>query len=184
MRKNTEHILLCSAKRLLRRCYDMEKEKCSCYNNFMNRFNYYGLIIMAILMMPNIVYAVKHKSDTAVSYDNKTAVIMEQIGRYACFVLMIFNIPHTYFDFRFDYAIAVYLSVNGCLCFAYLLLWAVFWNKNSKAKALLLSILPSCIFLFSGIITANIPLIVFAVMFAAAHISISYKNASDTAAEQ
>lgn len=50
-------------------------------------------------------------------------------------------------------------------------------NGNGKLKALSLSIIPSAIFLFSGVVLANIPLIVFAVLFAVNHILISYKNA-------
>ena len=141
----------------------------------MGWFNYYGLIVMAIVMIPNIVYAVKVKN-FANAYENKTVEILEQIGRYACFVLMIFNIPYTYFGFWFDNAITVYLSVNGCLCFAYLLFWIICRNKNSKLKALSLSVIPSVIFLFSGITLGYIPLIVFAVLFGINHILISYKD--------
>ncbi len=28
----------------------------------MNWFNYYGLAVMAVIMIPNIIYAVKHKT--------------------------------------------------------------------------------------------------------------------------
>lgn len=146
----------------------------------MDWFNYYGLGIMVIIMIPNIVYAVKHKNDVADAYKNKAVIIFEQIGRYGCMVLMIFNIPYTYFNFWFDYALIVYLSVNGGLCFAYIMFWVVCWNTNDKLKALSLSIIPSCIFLFSGIVLANIPLIVFAVIFAVNHVLLSYKNATET----
>lgn len=144
----------------------------------MSWFNYYGLAVMAIIMIPNIVYAVKNKDKTANVYHNKAVEISEQAGRYCCFVLMIFNIPYAYFNFWFPHALAVYLLVNGALCLAYLILWAVFRRKNGKAKAISLSVIPSCIFLFSGIILAYIPLMAFAVLFGISHIFISYKNAS------
>lgn len=143
----------------------------------MDWFNYYGLAVMAIIMIPNIVYAVKHK-DGAGGYSNKAVIVAEQIGRYGCFVLMIFNIPYTYFDFWFEHSLTVYLAVNGGLCLAYLIFWVICWNQNGKLKALSLSVIPSCVFLFCGIVLANIPLIVFAVVFAATHITISYKNAN------
>lgn len=141
----------------------------------MTWFNYYGLIIMSIIMIPNIIYAVKHKNNDS-GYQNKTVEILENIGRYSCFVLMIFNIPYTYFNFWFDYALIVYLTVNGGLCLAYLIFWAICWNKNSKLKALSLSITPSCVFLFSSVVLANIPLIAFSILFAICHIFISCKN--------
>lgn len=142
----------------------------------MNWFNYYGLAIMAIIMIPNIIYAAKHKGSFENAYQNKGLTIAEQIGRYACFVLMVFNIPYTYFNFWFDYALIVYLSVNGAMCLAYLIFWAVCWNRNDKLKALSLSILPTCIFLFSGVMLAYIPLIVFAVLFGICHITISVRS--------
>ena len=141
----------------------------------MNWFNYYGLGIMAVIMIPNIIYAVKHKGGGN-SYHNKFVGISEQIGRYGCMVFMIFNIPYTYFNFWFDNALIVYLSINGGLCLAYLLFWVICWNRTDKLKALSLSIIPSCIFLFSGVVLVNIPLIAFSVIFAINHILISYKN--------
>ncbi len=64
----------------------------------MSWFNYYGLAIMAVIMIPNIIYAVKKKNDGN-DYHNKAVEIFEQIGRYGCMFLMIFNIPYTYFNF-------------------------------------------------------------------------------------
>lgn len=142
----------------------------------MNWFNYYGLAIMAIIMIPNIVYAVKHKDNASANGINKAIIIAEQIGRYGCFVFMIFNIPYTYFNFWFDYALIVYLSVIGGLCLLYSIFWVICWNRNDKLKALSLSIIPSCIFLFSGIALASIPLMFFSVLFTISHIYISCKN--------
>ncbi len=55
----------------------------------MDWFNYYGLIIMAIIMLPNIIYAVKHKDDASANYNNKAVIIAEQIGRYGWFVSLL-----------------------------------------------------------------------------------------------
>lgn len=128
-------------------------------------------------MIPNIIYAVKNKGNVADTYNNKLATVAEQVGRYGCFAFMIFNIPYSYFNFWFDYAIIVYLAVNGGLCLAYLIFWIICRNKSSKLRALALSVIPSCIFIFSGVMLLNIPLICFAVIFAVSHILISYKNA-------
>lgn len=146
------------------------------YNWFMDWFNYYGLIVMVIIMIPNIIYAATHKNDTVGVYGNRAAIIAEQIGRYGCFLLMIFNIPYTYFNFWFDHALTVYLSVNGGLLLAYLIFWIVCWKRHDLLKALSLSILPTVIFLFSGVILVNIPLLVFAVLFGINHILISCKT--------
>ena len=142
----------------------------------MGWFNYYGLIFIAIIMIPNIIFAICNRDGFTNKYKNKIAEILEQAGRFACITLMIFNIPYTYFNFWFEYALAVYLTVNGILCLLYLIFWVVFWDKNGKIKALSLSIIPSAVFLFSGIAVASIPRIAFAVLFGANHILLSYKN--------
>ena len=142
----------------------------------MSWFNYYGLIFIAIIMIPNIIFAICQKDGFANKYKNKAVEILEQTGRCACIVLMIFNIPYTYFNFWFEYALTVYLIVNSFLCLLYLLFWVISWNQNGKLKALSLSVIPTAVFLFSGIVVANIPLIAFAVLFGITHILISYKN--------
>jgi len=144
---------------------------------FMDWFNYYGLAIMAIIMIPNIIYAVRHKDEGANTYKNKYVTVAEQVDRYGCFVLMIFNIPYTYFNFWFEHALIVYLSVNGALCLTYLIFWVICRKQNGKLKALSLSVLPTCVFIFSGVILAYIPLLAVAVLFGVTHIMISYKNA-------
>ena len=144
----------------------------------MDWFNYYGLAIMAVIMIPNIIFAIK-KGGTPNAYRNKTVEILEQIGRYGCFFLMIFNLPYTYFNFWFESALIVYLTINGGLCFAYLIFWVICRNKNNLLKTLSLSILPSCVFLFSGIVLGYIPLVCFATLFAPCHIFISCKNITE-----
>ncbi len=143
----------------------------------MNWFNYYGLAVIVIIMIPNIIFAIKCKDGFENLYKNKAVEISEQIGRYGCFVLMIFNIPYTYFNFWFDNALWVYIGVNCALCIAYIVFWIVCGKSDSMTKALSLSIIPSLIFIFSGIVLANIPLLIFAVIFAINHVLLSYKNA-------
>ncbi len=128
-------------------------------------------------MLPNIIYAVKCKDGFKNKEQNKALEIAEQVGRYACFILMIFNIPYTYFNFWFEHALTVYLAVNGILCLGYLIFWAVFRDGKGVVRALALSVTPSVIFLFGGVMLVSIPLIVFAVVFAVCHIWLSLKNA-------
>lgn len=144
----------------------------------MGIFNYYGLIIIVLILLPNIAFAALNKDGFKNAYENKPLEICEQIGRFGCFILMIVNVPYTYFGFRFNYALAAYLAVNGVFTFVYLLGWIVLWRKPGVLRALLLSITPSAIFLFSGVMLTNVPLSVLAVLFAITHITLSYKNAA------
>ena len=143
----------------------------------MGWFNYYGLAIMVVIMVPNIIYAVKCRDGFENKEQNKALIIAEQVGRYACFILMVFNIPYTYWGFWFAGALIAYLAVEGLLCLIYLIFWAVFRGGKGKVRALALSITPSAIFLFGGVMLANVPLIAFAVVFAVCHIWLSLNNA-------
>ena len=142
----------------------------------MGWFNYYGLIAVAIILIPNIISAIVDKNAFENKYNNKAILILEQIGRYGCMAFMIFNIPYTYFNLWFNHALLVYLIVNGTLLILYVLGWIVFRKGRSMVKMLWLSILPTVLFLFSGIMLSSIPLIIVAVLFGIGHVTISYKN--------
>jgi hypothetical protein len=47
----------------------------------MDWLNIYGLIVMIIIMMPNIIYALKEKNLES-KYHNKIVELIEQIGRF------------------------------------------------------------------------------------------------------
>ena len=137
---------------------------------------------MIAIMIPNIIYAIKHKENFENiskwkndKFKNATE-ILEQIGRYGCFTFMIFNFPGTYFGWIFQKAFLIYLSVNIILIFIYCSIWKICFNSNTIFKSLSLSIIPSIIFLFSGILLQSVLLILSAIIFAPTHILISYKN--------
>ena len=142
----------------------------------MDWFNYYGLIIMTIIMIPNIIYSIKNKNIT--KKNNKIIELFEQIGRYGCFILMIFNIPYTYINFYFNNALLFYLIINGILLFLYLIIWIICQNKYNLFKAYSLSIIPTLIFLISGILLGYFLLIVFSIVFGICHIYISISSSN------
>lgn len=142
----------------------------------MSWFNYYGLIAVAIIMLPNIISAVVDKSTFENKYNSKAMLILEQIGRYGCMMFMIFNIPYTYFNFWFTHALIVYLIINGVLLVLYILGWIIFRKGRNTVKMLWLSIIPTTLFLFSGVMLLSVPLIILAVIFGIGHITVSYMN--------
>ena len=139
--------------------------------------NVFGLIFMAVILIPNILFAVKCKDGFENKWKNRTVETVEQIGRFGCFGFMIFNIPGTWFGWWSDEAFAVYLVVDALLVGLYCLVWIVCFRKSSVFRALALSILPSVLFLFSGIMTRSVLLTISALLFAPAHIAISWQNA-------
>ena len=143
----------------------------------MEWINIYGLIFIVIIMIPNIIFAVKCKDGFENKRSNKFVEITEQIGRFGCFGFMIINIPKTWLGWRSDEAFAVYLIVDAILVLFYCAIWIVCFKKNSVFRALSLSVIPSILFLFSGIMSRSVLLFVAAIIFAPSHIAISYKNA-------
>jgi len=143
----------------------------------MGWFNVYGLIILILMMIPNIIDAKKHPEHFENHFSNKALEIFEQIGRIGSFLLMVINIPGLYRGFWLENGKTVYLVVNSVLLLIYLSGWIIMRNRNPVARAYLLSITPSLIFIFSGVMLMYYPLIIVAIIFAICHIIISVKNA-------
>ena len=143
----------------------------------MNWLNIFGLIMVAVIMIPNILFAMKCKDGFVNKWNNKFVETVEQIGRFGCFGFMIINIPGTWFGWWSDEAFAVYLVVDALLVTLYCVIWAICFRKSSIFRALALSIIPSVLFLFSGIMSRSILLTIAALLFAPSHIMLSYQNA-------
>lgn len=143
----------------------------------MEWINLFGAVFITIIMVPNIIYAIKCKDGFENKWNNKGVEIVEQIGRFGCFGFMVVNIPGTWFGWWSDEAFAMYLIINSVLVILYCVIWIICFRKNTIFKALALSIIPSIVFMFSGIMSRSVLLIVASLLFAPAHILISYKNA-------
>ncbi len=146
-----------------------------CYNEYIDWFNYIGLIFVVLLLIPNFIFAFKKKTEYN-KHCNMALEIFEQIGRYCSMIFMVFNVPYTVFGFYFAYGQVVYIAINSALLLTYYSSWIIFWYRDCLTKSLMLSIIPSSLFIISGVLLANIPLIVFAIIFAVFHIWISVKN--------
>jgi len=137
--------------------------------------NIYGLIIMAIVMIPNIIFAIKEKNFES-KYHNKVVEIVEQIGRFGSMGLMIFNIPLLEFGYWFNNGKIVYMALTGGLAVLYCFVWFLYFRKSTMEKAMSLAIIPTIIFLFSGIVQGKVLLIITAILFGIGHIIITYNN--------
>ena len=140
----------------------------------MEWFNVFGLGFVIVILIPNILFAMKCKEGFENTWKNKFVEIIEQIGRFGCLGFMIVNIPGTWFGWWSNEAFTVYLIVNMVLIVAYCVIWTVCFKKNTVFRALALSIIPSLLFLFSGIMSRSILLMIASALFAPSHILISY----------
>ncbi len=138
--------------------------------------NVFGGIIVILMLIPNIVYAIKNKNEKNLC-KNRFMNIIEQVGRYACIVLMWLPLIVWKFGFASVLEMVLYLACNGALLVAYWISFAVYMKRRTLQLTLVLAILPSCIFLISGILLHHWLLVSFAVLFVVGHIYVSYKNA-------
>ena len=139
------------------------------------RINVFGLAFMAVILAPNLVFALRCREGFAHPRTNRVLELLEQIGRFGCFAFMI--LPGPGFGFSSDEALALYLIVDALLALAYCVIWIVCFRRPGIFRTLFLSILPSILFLFSGVMSHSILLTLSSLIFAPSHIAISYQSA-------
>lgn len=140
--------------------------------------NIWGLIIIVLLLVPNIIYAVKEKNQEN-KCSNKYMNILEQIGRYGSMFLMVFNIGLAEFGFSSVGAFIVYMFGNILLMISYWFIWVLYFKKKTYWKQIALALIPTGIFLLSGITMLHFLLIIFAVIFGIGHLYVTNKNRVD-----
>lgn len=143
-------------------------------------FSYIGLIFMAMLIIPNIIYTknqpVDHEKYAAA--ENKVLQIFERIGEalVACCALI-------FSDFNIGEISLWSLWLSGA--FALMMLYEIYWVRYFKSEKTtadfyrsLLGIpvagasLPAAAFLLLGVYSRNIFMIISAVIFGIGHIGI------------
>ena len=137
--------------------------------------NAFGAVIVILMLVPNIVYAIKNK-DEKNRCTNRAMNLIEQTGRYACIVLMWLPLLVREFGFASISEMVLYSAGNVILLLMYWIAFAVYMKHKTKKIALTLATLPACIFLLSGILLRHPLLAGFAVVFAVGHIYVTCKN--------
>ena len=137
--------------------------------------NLFGGAIVLLILIPNVVYAIKNKNEQNLC-KNEAMNLIEQIGRYACIVLMWLPLLVWKFAFASVLEMLVYFIGNGALLAAYWLLFAFYFKKRTATHAIALALLPTCMFLLSGILLRHWLLVGFAILFGVGHIYVTYEN--------
>ena len=140
-----------------------------------NWLNVLGLIQVVLILIPNIIYAVKFKNHNNVC-TNKVMNLMEQIGRYACMVFMVINVGLTEFVFGGVDLFLIYMLGPVVLLLAYWVIWVLYFIKQTQWKSMALAIIPVCIFLICGIALQHWLLVISAVIFGVGHIYVTVQN--------
>lgn len=134
----------------------------------MSWVNMFGLTTMVLMMIPNIVYAYKNRDKNIENKcKNKSMNIIEQIGRYGSMFLMVFN--NESYEFN-----TLVVSI-GIMILMYYFFWFMYFKNPKIYFALALAIIPSMIFILSGIMMSYL-LIAFGLIFSIGHIYVTYEN--------
>lgn len=140
--------------------------------------NFFGLILIILILIPNIVYAVRFRGQ-----ENKMKSLwwnlFEQIGRYASMFLMIFHIGLAEFGFYSVTASVVYGIGNLLLVAAYWIVWMLYFIRQNQWKSVALAVLPTGVFMLSGITLRHVLLSISSVVFGICHIYITCQNAKE-----
>ena len=139
-------------------------------------FNYFGIIFIIVLLLPNIYASIFKKELFVNKFDDRLLIKLEKIGRYLCMILMVINIQDLYGGFKSVEAFVAYLGINIILLGLYYIVWFIFYKFNNIYKNMILGIIPSLMFIISGILQDHLLLIISGIVFAYAHLKIIWKN--------
>ena len=136
--------------------------------------NLFGAGIIVLIMIPNIIYAARQKQDETQIEVPRGLSACEQVGRYGCIILMWLPLLVWKFGFGSVEEFLIYLIGNGVLLLCYYLSWMLYSRKKTLSVAMALAIIPTAIFLMSGILLRHWLLVAFAILFGFAHCTITY----------
>lgn len=135
--------------------------------------NIFGTVILIIMLIPNIIYALKERK-LEDKHENKVVNILEQVGRYLSMFFLVFPIGVS--GFSSVTFMLIYLICNSIFLLVYVIIWCFYFKSPSLNKSLILSFLPTLIFLISGVALNHCLLIISSLIFGSTHIYITYKN--------
>ena len=136
--------------------------------------NLFGAGIVVLIMIPNIIYAAGQKQDETQIEVPHGLSACEQVGRYGCIILMWLPLLVWKFGFGSVEEFLIYLIGNGALLLCYYLSWMLYSRKKTLSVAMALAIIPTAIFLLSGLLLRHWLLVAFAILFGFAHCTITY----------
>ena len=140
--------------------------------------NLFGLILVVLLLIPNMIYAVKTKNQPN-RCTNRVMNLLEQVGRYGCMFFMVFPVGTAGMGFASVGAFLVYGFGNALLMVAYWTVWMLYFHKQSYWKQIALAVLPTSLFLLNGITMGHSLLILFGLVFGIGHIYVTSRNRVD-----
>ncbi|MGN0490437.1 hypothetical protein [Ruminococcus sp.] len=118
---------------------------------FFDVVNVYGLLFAIILAVPHVVYARTHNYDLK-AINNRAMLYIERTGKYCSLFLMGINVGVLEKGFTAPIMEVYWLISTSVLTVIYVVLWIVFFKKETKGFAYLLTITAALIVIQSGLL--------------------------------
>lgn len=118
---------------------------------FFDVVNVYGLLFAVILAVPHVVYARTHNYDLKI-INNRAMLYIERTGKYCSLFLMGINIGVLEQGFTAPIMEVYWLISTSVLTVIYVVVWIVFFKKETKGFAYLLTITSALIVIQSGLL--------------------------------
>ena len=134
-----------------------------------------GAVIVALMLVPNVIYGLRNSGQKN-KCKNRWMNLLEQIGRYGSMALMILPLGVWKFGFPSVAEFLMYLFGNSALLIVYWVFWGFYFRNATPKLALVLAVLPTCIFLLSGLTLRHWLLVLAAVIFGVGHIYVTRDN--------
>ncbi len=131
---------------------------------FFDVVNVCGLLFAIILLAPHIVYAKTHNYDMSV-FDNRGMLLLERIGKYCSLFLMSFHIGILDKGFTSPVMQKFWFIFAAIMSAAYIVAWILFFKKEGRVLAYMLTVLSAVVFMLSGLLQVNTLLLTFGVVF-------------------
>lgn len=98
-----------------------------------NWINVFGLVIVTLILIPNIVYAVRHRSERNLC-ENRFMNLLEQLGRYGSMIFLCLYFGGSEFGFSSVAEFLCYLIGSAILLLTYWILWVIFfiWKDQDR----------------------------------------------------
>ncbi len=130
--------------------------------------NIFGAAIVAVLLIPNIIWALKNRRDLR-KCDNIFISIFDQAGLYGCILLMWLPLLVWKFGFPSAGEMVVYVFGNSTLLIVYIIFFIAYFRFRNRTLEIMLTVIPAIIFIGSGVLLRHWLLVCFGVIFATAH---------------
>lgn len=140
--------------------------------------NIHGLLFAVILAVPHIVFARMHTYNIK-AIDNRAMLYIERVGKYVSLILMAVNIGVLELGFTSALMESFWLVSTSVMTAIYVVLWIIFFKKESKVIAYLLTVLTAVIVILSGLLQVKTLLLTAGIVYLIGELYVTAKVFKD-----